>query len=151
MFHARSLCRLSVCCIPKPLLFRTSPTRHFVGFMEMNLICLSLPMCAWLPHFYFSCSNLCFVYCSWCCALDSFVVFWFVAYQNLCYYAPLLFGIVSVLWRWSSSVCHFRCVHDCHISIFLELIFFCILYLVLRAKSVGRLLVCCIPKPLAIL
>jgi len=48
-------------------------------------------MCAALPHFYFHDINLCLVYCSWCCALDLYILK-FAAYQNLCYLAPLLLG-----------------------------------------------------------
>jgi len=106
VLHARSVRCLSVCCIPKPLLFCTSAIWH------------------------------------------------------LAYLAPLLFGTSSV-WhlsylafrrfcidRLTSSVSHFRCVLDCHTSVFLVLFFVLYIVIVLRARSVRRLLVCCIPKPL---
>jgi len=62
--------------------------------------------------------------------------------------ARLLFEFSSVLYRWASSVWHFRCVLDCHTSVFRVVIYFCILQLVLRAKSVGHLSISCLPKPL---
>ena len=44
---------------------------------------------------------------------------------------PLLFGFSSILYRWTCSVSHFRCVLDCHTSVFLVLIF--VLYIVVIA------------------
>jgi len=67
----------------------------------MNLFSFELPMCAWWPQFYFCCNNFCFIYCSNCCPLDPFVIFWFVAYLNLCYFTPLLFG-TSTIWNFVS-------------------------------------------------
>jgi len=63
-------------CYFAHLLFGISPVWRFVGFVEMNLIWLALPMCVGLPHFCFSRINFCFVYCSKCCVLDQ----WFLTF-----------------------------------------------------------------------
>jgi len=109
-------------CKPKPLLFWTSPTWHFVGFVETNLFCFArLPFC-FSSVLYRWTSSIWHFRCVLDCHTSVFLVLIFVlcivvsaarqirsssfgwlhtktsAILHLCYLARLLFG-ASAIWH----------------------------------------------------